>query len=210
VPPTTFDPIAEENACIVAMGEWAIREACRVAATWPDDVGIAVNLSPIQLRYSDLRGIVASALEDSGLAAHRLELEITESMLLESNFKLIKVLRRLQKMGVRLALDDFGTGYSSLSYLRNMPFDKIKIDRSFVQGLPHDKGGLAIIRAVIGLGGSLGMTITAEGVETGEQLACLRREGCELLQGFLFSAAKPEDELVALMDFGGKATGQAA
>jgi diguanylate cyclase (GGDEF)-like protein/PAS domain S-box-containing protein len=211
VPPSTFIPIAEENACIVAMGEWAMREACRVAATWPHDIGVAVNLSPIQLRYSDLCAIVASALADSGLAAHRLELEITESMLLEANVKLVKVLRRLQKMGVRLALDDFGTGYSSLSYLRNMPFNKIKIDRSFVKGLPNDKGGLAIIRAVIGLGGSLDMEITAEGVETLDQLACLRREGCELLQGFLFSAAKPEDQLCDLINFGARlAAGQAA
>ncbi len=113
-------------------------------------------------------------------------------------------------MGVCLALDDFGTGYSSLSYLRNMPFDKIKIDRSFVQDLPNDKGCLAIIRAVIGLGGSLGMTITAEGVETHEQLACMRREGCDLLQGYLFSAAKPEDQLQELMNFGGRAAWQAA
>jgi diguanylate cyclase (GGDEF)-like protein/PAS domain S-box-containing protein len=211
VPPSTFIPIAEENACIVAMGEWAIREACRVAATWPNDIGVAVNLSPIQLRYSDLCAIVAKALADSGLAARRLELEITESMLLEANVKLVKVLRRLQKMGVRLALDDFGTGYSSLSYLRNMPFNKIKIDRSFVQDLPNDKGGLAIIRAVIGLGASLDMEITGEGVETLEQLACLRREGCELLQGYLFSAAKPEDQLCELMNFGARlAAGQAA
>ena len=211
VPPSTFIPIAEENACIVAMGAWAIREACRVAATWPGDIGVAVNLSPIQLRYSDLCSIVAGALADSGLPAHRLELEITESMLLEANVKLVKVLRRLQKMGVRLALDDFGTGYSSLSYLRNMPFNKIKIDRSFVKGLPNDKGGLAIIRAVIGLGGSLDMEITAEGVESVEQLACLRREGCELVQGFLFSVAKPEDQLCDLMNFGAQlAAGQAA
>ena len=211
VPPSTFIPIAEENACIVAIGEWAIREACRVAATWPDDIKIAVNLSPIQLRYSDLCAIVASALGDSGLAARRLELEITESMLLEANVKSVNVLKQLQKMGVCLALDDFGTGYSSLSYLRNMPFDKIKIDRSFVQDLPNDKGCLAIIRAVIGLGGSLGMTITAEGVETREQLACMRREGCDLLQGYLFSAARPEDQLQELMNFGArKAAEQAA
>jgi diguanylate cyclase (GGDEF)-like protein/PAS domain S-box-containing protein len=211
VPPATFIPIAEENACIVALGEWAIREACRVAASWPDDIKVAVNLSPIQLRYSDLCAIVASALDDSGLAARRLELEITESMLLEANAKLVNVLKQLQKMGVCLALDDFGTGYSSLSYLRNMPFDKIKIDKSFVQDLPNDNGCLAIIRAVIGLGGSLGMTITAEGVETREQLSCMRREGCELLQGYLFSAARPEDQLQELMNFGARAAaGQAA
>ncbi|WP_158816949.1 bifunctional diguanylate cyclase/phosphodiesterase [Methylocapsa sp. S129] len=211
VPPATFIPIAEENACIVAIGEWVIREACRVAATWPDDIKIAVNLSPIQLRYSDLCAIVASALEDSGLAARRLELEITESMLLEANVEAVNVLKQLQKMGVCLALDDFGTGYSSLSYLRNMPFNKIKIDRSFVKDLPNDKGCLAIIRAVIGLGGSLGMTITAEGIETREQLACMRREGCDLLQGYLFSAARPQDQLQELMNFGARAAaGQAA
>jgi EAL domain-containing protein (putative c-di-GMP-specific phosphodiesterase class I) len=210
VSPSTFIPIAEENACIVAMGEWVIREACRVAATWPDNIKVAVNLSPIQLRYSDLCAIVTSALSDSGLAARRLELEITESVLFEANSVSVNVLKLLQKMGVRLALDDFGTGYSSLSYLRKMSFNKIKIDRSFVQDLPNDKGCLAIIRAVIGLGGSLDMTITAEGVENHEQLACLRREGCELLQGYLFSAAKPEDQLLGLMNFGGKAAGQAA
>jgi diguanylate cyclase (GGDEF)-like protein/PAS domain S-box-containing protein len=204
VPPATFIPIAEENAAIVAIGEWAIGEACRVAATWPDDIKVAVNLSPIQLRYSDLCAIVAGALGDSGLAARRLELEITESMLLEADVKSVNVLKQLQEMGVCLALDDFGTGYSSLSYLRNMPFDKIKIDKSFVQDLPNDKGCLAIIRAVIGLGESLGMTITAEGVETREQLACMRREGCDLLQGYLFSAARPEDQLQELMNFGAR------
>jgi diguanylate cyclase (GGDEF)-like protein/PAS domain S-box-containing protein len=210
VSPSTFIPIAEENACIVAMGEWVIREACRVAATWPDDIKVAVNLSPIQLRYSDLCAIVASALRNSGLAARRLELEITESVLLEASSVSVSVLKLLQKMGVRLALDDFGTGYSSLSYLRKVSFNKIKIDRSFVQDLPNDNGCLAIIRAVVGLGDSLDMTITAEGVETREQLACLRREGCELLQGYLFSAAKPDDQLLELMNFNGKAAEQAA
>jgi diguanylate cyclase (GGDEF)-like protein/PAS domain S-box-containing protein len=210
VPPTTFIPIAEENASIVAMGEWAIREACRVAATWPEKIGIAVNLSPIQLRYSDLCAIVRDALDESGLAAGRLELEITESALLEADAKSVNFLRQLREMGVCLALDDFGTGYSSLSYLRNIPFNRIKIDRSFVQDLPKDKGCLAIIRAVIGLGASLGMQITAEGVETPEQLACLRREGCAMLQGYLFSPAKPEDETPDLMSFGERAAGQAA
>jgi diguanylate cyclase (GGDEF)-like protein/PAS domain S-box-containing protein len=210
VPPTTFVPIAEENACIAAIGEWVLREACRVAATWPEDIGIAVNLSPIQLRHSDLCAIVSGALADSGLAAGRLELEITESALLEADANAINILTQLRNMGVCLALDDFGTGYSSLSYLRNIPFNKIKIDRSFVQDLPNDKGCLAIIRAVIGLGGSLDMAITAEGVETADQLACMRREGCDLLQGFLFSPARPADQLQGLMNFATRAAERAA
>ena len=165
---------------------------------------------PVQLRYSDMVAIVGAALAQSGLRAHRLELEITESMLLEANADSVHILKELKKIGVHLALDDFGTGYSSLSFLRNMPFNKIKIDRSFVQDLPNDKGCLAIIHAVISLGTSLGMTITAEGVETQEQLACLRREGCELLQGYLFSAAMPGDQLRGLMHFHDQAAGQAA
>ena len=201
VSPSTFIPIAEENGSIVGIGEWVIREACRAAAAWPAPIGVAVNLSPVQLRYSDVVKIIEGALADSGLAACRLEVEITETTLLDGNPKSIVALERLLQMGVRLALDDFGTGYSSMSYLLRMRFDKIKIDRSFVRNLPSDPGCLAIVRSVIGLGRSFGMKITAEGVETPEQLVCLRAEGCEFLQGYIFSGARSEDQLAGLLQF---------
>jgi diguanylate cyclase (GGDEF)-like protein/PAS domain S-box-containing protein len=201
VAPSKFIPVAEENGAIVAIGEWVIREACRVAASWPESLSVAVNLSPVQLRHSNVVKIVESALEESGLAASRLEVEITETTLMDGNRKTTKALNRLLRMGVRLVLDDFGTGYSSLSYLRKIRFNKIKIDKSFVQNLPDEQGSLAIVRSIVGLGQSFGMKITAEGVENAAQLACLRQEGCHFLQGFLFSPAKPEAHLPRLLDF---------
>jgi diguanylate cyclase (GGDEF)-like protein/PAS domain S-box-containing protein len=201
VPPSKFIPIAEENGSIVEIGEWVIREACRAAVGWPGEIGVAVNLSPVQLRYSDVVRIIKNALDESGLAPKRLEVEITESALLDANPKTIRALNRLLRMGVRLALDDFGTGYSSLGYLRKLRFNKIKIDQSFVRDLPNEPGSLAIVRAVIGLGRSFGMKVTAEGVETSQQLNCLRREGCDVLQGYLFSPPKPEELLPEMLDF---------
>ena len=186
VPPADFVPVAEETGLIVPIGEWVLHEACRIAATWPTPVRVAVNLSAIQFRKGRLCETVTAALAASGLPASRLELEITESLLLTDNEPTLETLHRLRSLGVRTAMDDFGTGYSSLSYLRSFPFDKIKIDRSFMRDLGRGDG-VAILRAVIGLGHSLGMTVTTEGVETEEQLRVAREEGSDEVQGFYFS-----------------------
>lgn len=183
VPPAEFIPIAKDAGLIDTLGAWVIRQACREATRWPEHVRIAVNLSPQQFRSDELVGIVNQAVIASGLEPSRLELEITESVLLQHDDPNLMTLHRLREMGVRISMDDFGTGYSSLSYLRSFPFDKIKIDRSFVQGLSNDGGSVAIVRAVTGLSRSLGITTTAEGVETDEQLHCLVREGCHEVQG---------------------------
>ncbi|MGH6762898.1 MAG: putative bifunctional diguanylate cyclase/phosphodiesterase [Phyllobacterium sp.] len=201
VSPAVFIPIAEETGYIVAIDNWLIHETCRIAATWPDNIRVAINISPIHIRHSDLIALVTGALQASGLAANRLELEITESVFLEANSGTVTMLRQLREMGIVIALDDFGTGHSSLSYLRKMPFDKIKIDRSFIRDLPNEAGSLAIVRAVLGLGANMGMLITAEGVETFEQLTWLQREGCDQLQGFLFSAGGRADQVPEMLRF---------
>lgn len=198
VSPAEFIPLAEETGMIIPIGEWIIREACRIAASWPRGLHIAVNLSPIQFRHSDLTLIVRSALRDSGLPAGCLELEVTESVFLEATPAVHTTLIKLREMNVRLSLDDFGTGYSSLSYLRRIAFDKIKIDQSFVRDLPHEKSGAAIVRAIVDLAMSLDMTITAEGVETEAQRLCLAQQGCHELQGYLFSKPLPLKEAAAL------------
>ncbi len=187
ISPVEFIPIAEETGLIIAIGEWVLRQACLTAKTWPDDVRLAVNLSPVQFKNRDLVAVVSAALEGAKLAPTRLELEITESLLLADNEVTLKALHDLRGMGVRISMDDFGTGYSSLSYLRSFPFDKIKIDRSFMRDLTTKGDSLAIIKAVIGLGQSLGMSTTAEGVETEDQLNMVRAQGCDEVQGYLFS-----------------------
>ena len=192
VPPSEFIPIAEETGLIVGLGEWALREACREAACWPEHLRIAVNVSAIQFRQPGLEQSVMGALSSSGISADRLELEITESVLMQDAPAVIASLHRLRAMGVRIALDDFGTGYSSLSYLRQFPFNKIKIDRAFVQEI-DDPNTAAIVRAVVGLGERVGAAITAEGVETKEQLERVREEGCTEVQGYLFSAPLSAD-----------------
>jgi diguanylate cyclase (GGDEF)-like protein/PAS domain S-box-containing protein len=199
VPPSDFIPVAEETGLIAPIGNWVLDQACREAARWPDETGVAVNLSPMQFRSRDLVQVVATALAESGLAPHRLELEITESVLLRDSEANIAMLRALKALGLRIAMDDFGTGYSSLSYLRRFPFDKIKIDRSFVSDLPDGGGSGAIVRAVVGLGASLGVIITSEGVETPQQLDYLRAEGCEQAQGYLFSRPVPANEVATLV-----------
>jgi diguanylate cyclase (GGDEF)-like protein len=187
ISPVDFIPVAEETGLIVSIGEWVLREACEAATAWPNEVRVAVNLSPAQFKKGKVYDVVVAALKDSGLPATRLELEITESLLLVDNEPTLGTLHRLRALGVRISMDDFGTGYSSLSYLRSFPFDKIKIDRSFMRDLGRGEDSLAIVRAVIGLGHSLGMSTTAEGVETEEQLAAVREEGCDEVQGFFFS-----------------------
>ena len=199
VSPAEFIPVAEETGLINAVGGLMLRRACKDAVTWPDDVRVAVNLSPLQFRTGNLLSIVMDALKQSGLPAKRLELEITETLLLEKSSQVLATLHALRALGVRISMDDFGTGYSSLSYLRSFPFDKIKIDQSFVRDLGANREAQAIIRSIVSLGKGLGVTITAEGVETEAELSCLRAEGCHEGQGFLFSRARPNDEIVQLL-----------
>jgi len=187
IPPSEFIPIAEETGLIVPIGEWVLREACEAAAHWPTTARVAVNLSVVQFKNKRLFETIHGILAESGLSPTRLELEITESLLLKDNEHTLQTLHRLRAIGVRISMDDFGTGYSSLSYLRAFPFDKIKIDRSFMRDLESRGDSLAIIKAVIGLGQSLGMSTTAEGIETEEQLSAVRDQGCNEVQGFLFS-----------------------
>jgi diguanylate cyclase (GGDEF)-like protein/PAS domain S-box-containing protein len=198
IAPNHFIPIAEETGLIVAIGEWVLRQACRDASSW-SKACVAVNLSPVQFRNADLVATVKSALAESGLPADRLELEITESVLLQNSEATRAMLHELRGLGVGISLDDFGTGYSSLSYLRSFPFDKIKIDRSFINELTTQKDSLAIVRAVTGLGKSLGITTTAEGVETDAQLELLGREGCTQAQGYLISKPRPIAEVVHML-----------
>ncbi|MDA9463861.1 bifunctional diguanylate cyclase/phosphodiesterase [Bradyrhizobium sp. CCBAU 53415] len=200
IAPISFIPLAEETGLIVQLGELVLRSACTDAATWPDDVDVAVNLSPVQFKSPHLIGSVTEALAASGLDARRLELEITESVLLQNSEATLTTLHELRAMGVRISLDDFGTGYSSLSYLRSFPFDKIKIDRSFVSELATREDSMAIIRAVTGLGRSLGIITTAEGVENDVQLELLRREGCTQAQGYLFSRPRPASDVAMMLD----------
>jgi diguanylate cyclase (GGDEF)-like protein len=199
IQPNDFIPLAEETALIVPIGEWVLRTACEEAAKWPSHISIAVNLSPAQFKANRITQTVINALARSGLSAGRLELEITESVLLFHNESTLATLHQLRAIGVQISMDDFGTGYSSLSYLRSFPFDKIKIDRSFVHDLSSNDDSMAIIRAVTGLGNSLGMKITGEGVETREELDYLRREGCTEAQGYLFSKPRPAKEVYELL-----------
>ncbi|MBB3710528.1 diguanylate cyclase (GGDEF)-like protein [Limimaricola variabilis] len=200
VSPAEFIPLAEEIGLIGEIGHWVLERACEAASGWPEHVRIAVNLSPAQFRAHSLVDQVARALERTGLAPHRLELEITESILLRQTDLVLTILKQLRAMGVRVSMDDFGTGYSSLGYLRSFPFDKIKIDRSFIRDVEKGGDALSIVRAITGLGASLGMTTTAEGVETIEQLSRLRSEGCDEVQGFYYSPAVRLEAVQALLD----------
>jgi predicted signal transduction protein with EAL and GGDEF domain len=199
VSPAEFIPVAEETGLINGLGGLMLRRACMDAAHWPDNVRVAVNLSPAQFRTGNLLSIVMDALKQSGLQPTRLEVEITETLLLEKSSQVLATLHALRALGVRISMDDFGTGYSSLSYLRSFPFDKIKIDQSFVRGLDANRDAQAIVRSIASLGMGLGVTITAEGVETEAELSCLRAEGCHEGQGFLFSRARPNAEIVELL-----------
>jgi diguanylate cyclase (GGDEF)-like protein/PAS domain S-box-containing protein len=199
VSPGDFIPIAEETGLVNGVGGLMLRRACMDAALWPDDVRVAVNLSPAQFRVGNLMAVVMDALKQSGLPPERLEVEITETVLLEKSDTVLATLHALRSLGLRISMDDFGTGFSSLSYLRSFPFDKIKIDQIFVRDLAANRDAQAIIRSIVSLGQGLGVTITAEGVETEDELSCLRAEGCHEAQGFLFSKARPHDEIVALL-----------
>jgi predicted signal transduction protein with EAL and GGDEF domain len=195
ISPADFIPLAEEIGFIVPMGEWIIRQACATAAQWPDDLHVAVNISAIQFRSPGLMQVIVGALAASGLAPTRLEIEITESVLLHNRETTLAVLHQLRALGIRIAMDDFGTGYSSLTYLQSFPFDKIKIDRSFVKNITENASSLNIVRAVAALANGMGMTATAEGVETAEQLDRIASEGCTEMQGFLFSRPLPAAEI---------------
>jgi len=210
ISPADFIPVAEDIGLIVSLGEWVLREACAEAVKWPADVKVAVNLSPVQFRSRNLVQVVISALANSGLPPTRLELEITESLFLAETEANLAILHQLRELGVSISMDDFGTGYSSLSYLRSFPFDKIKIDRSFVKDLAQRPDCVAIVRAISGLGRSLNITTTAEGVETMDQLDWLRAEGCNEVQGFLFSPAQPAAEVARLLSKFGRRASQAA
>ena len=193
--PAEFIRLAEDTGLIVQIGDWVLRKACTDAASWSQNVCVAVNISPVQFKNRNLVPSIIAALSASGLAVHRLELEITEFVLFQDGEATLAVLHKLHEFGVRISMDDFGTGYSSLSYLRSFPFDKIKIDRSFVRELASRGDSMAIIRAVAALGKSLGIATTADGVETNEQLVLLRSEGCTQVQGYLFSAPRPAAEV---------------
>lgn len=182
--PAEFIPIAEETGLIVQIGEWVLREACRTAASWPDEIKVAVNLSTIQFQRGNLVATVVGALAASGLSPGKLELEITESLILTQSNETIATIRRLRELGVRIAMDDFGTGYSSLACLRDFEFDKIKVDRSFVKSLEHDEGSRAIVSSISSLATNLGIATTAEGIETFEQLSFVRQTGLTEVQGY--------------------------
>lgn len=199
VSPAEFIPLAEETGMIVAIGDWALRTACLEAVNWPSAISVAVNLSPVQFKRGDIVASLRDALQASGLRPERVELEVTESVFLGANKTTLRILNQLGSMGISVALDDFGTGYSSLSYLRSFPFNKIKIDQSFVRDLTTSKESLSIVRAVLGLGESLDMMTIAEGVETREQLDKLRDEGCTSVQGYYFSRPRPASEVPAIL-----------
>lgn len=198
VPPTEFIPVAEETGLINQIGEWVLRQACIEAASWPDEIKVAVNISPVQFKNKGLVQIVVSALAASGLPGRRLEIEITEALLLQNNEATLAALRQLQELGVRIAMDDFGTGYSSLSYLRSFPFDKIKIDRTFIKDIAGKNDSSAIVQAVTELAHRLNMTTTAEGIETQDQLDKIQALGCTEMQGYLFSRPLPAKDVVRL------------
>jgi predicted signal transduction protein with EAL and GGDEF domain len=200
VSPAHFVHVAEETGMIRRIGAWVIQQACNDALKLPADVKVAVNLSPVQFQQCDIVGTIAESLEATGLSPSRLELEITESTLLESNAATLSALFQLREMGLRVALDDFGTGYSSLSYLRRFPFDKIKIDRSFVCEMASRDDCAAIVMSVVTLANRLGITTTAEGVETLEQLEAVRDAGCTEAQGYLFSRPMPLQDVLTFFD----------
>jgi EAL domain-containing protein (putative c-di-GMP-specific phosphodiesterase class I) len=189
----------EDTGLIALLGDWIIEQACRDAMGWPRNIQVAVNLSPVQFRNRGLVQSVSRALALSGLNPGRLELEITESVLLQDNEMTVSTLHQLRRLGVRVAMDDFGTGYSSLSYLRSFPFDKIKIDQSFVRELSLRADCLAIVQSIAGLGASLGMPTVAEGVETEDQLRQIAAAGCTDVQGYYFGRPKPARELVHML-----------
>jgi len=199
VPPGTFIPVAEQSSLIIPLGEWILREACREAASWAKPLKVGVNISPVQFHHGDLPNLVHSVLLETGLKPERLELEITEGVLIDDFSRAVSILRKLRSLGIHVALDDFGSGYSSLSYLHAFPFEKIKIDRTFVGDLEHNHHSMAIVRAIITLCHSLNIPVLAEGVETETQLAFLAQEGCDEVQGYFTGRPYPIDAYAELI-----------
>jgi predicted signal transduction protein with EAL and GGDEF domain len=199
ISPAEFIPIAEETGLIDKLGEWVLTRSCIDAAAWPSDVKVAVNVSPVQFRNPTFSLKLVRALAASGLSARRLELEITEAVLIDDDDAALEMLHRARSLGVRIALDDFGTGYSSLSYLQRFPFDKIKIDRSFIQDIEDADGSACIVQAVVNIAAARNMTTTAEGVETQRQLDRLKEIGCTEMQGYLYSPPIPAAAVAALL-----------
>jgi EAL domain-containing protein (putative c-di-GMP-specific phosphodiesterase class I) len=202
VPPAEFIPAAEENGLIVAIGEWVLRTACEDALGLRKvglPLRVAVNLSAVQLKSPDLVARIQAILAEVGLAPEWLELELTEGALMEDTTSTLTTLNALRQLGIQLALDDFGTGYSSLSYLKRLPLNNLKVDQSFVRGLPSDRESLAIVRAIVSLAKNLGFTVTAEGVETSEQAVIMRSLACETLQGYYISEPVPAKAIPALL-----------
>jgi diguanylate cyclase (GGDEF)-like protein len=207
ISPVEFIPLAEETGVIGRIGEWVLNQACSDALSWPASIKVAVNLSPVQFKNRNLAQFIAKVLKDTGLPPSRLELEVTESVLLHDTADNLATLRTLKGLGIRVSMDDFGTGYSCLGSLRSFPFDKIKIDRSFVSDLNHNSDSAAIIHAVLGLGHSLGMATCAEGVDSKEQLAFLRSEGCTEVQGYFYSKPQPAADVLRMFKTGALKTG---
>jgi EAL domain-containing protein (putative c-di-GMP-specific phosphodiesterase class I) len=205
ISPADFIPLAEETGLIADLGPWVLRQACLEAAGWPNELRVAVNISAVQFRDRELATTITSALSESGLSPRRLELEITETALLGDDSRIVNLLHELRSTGVRISLDDFGTGYSSLSYLRAFPFDKIKIDRSFVQGLGDCSNTMVIVKALIDLSSGLSMMTNAEGVETEAQLDWLRSAGCSEAQGYLISRPLQAGNFRAFLGTAGRA-----
>jgi predicted signal transduction protein with EAL and GGDEF domain len=199
ISPVEFIPVAEETGMIVPIGEWVLKDACRHAVSWPEDIKVAVNFSTVQFNSPGLTNLILQTLATSGLSPDRLEVEITESLFLDSSNAILETLNSLKSLGVRIALDDFGTGFSSLSYLRKYPFDKIKIDRSFIVELLEKNEAGAVVKAITDLAAALDMETTAEGVEEDEQVAALRAHGCTNVQGYLFSRPVPASEVLPLL-----------
>ncbi|MDK1493048.1 EAL domain-containing protein, partial [Sinorhizobium sp. 7-81] len=200
VSPAEFIPVAEETGLIAPLGDWILRQACTEAVKWPPHVGVAVNLSPLQFRNRRLAADVCEILGETGLDPLRLQLEVTESVLLDESDNNLRLLQEIRELGVKLAMDDFGTGFSSLSYLRSFRFDKIKVDRSFISDLPAGRESLAIIRAVAGIGRTLAITTAVEGVETEAQLEAVKAEGFDEAQGYLFARPMPARQILELIE----------
>jgi EAL domain-containing protein (putative c-di-GMP-specific phosphodiesterase class I) len=200
IPPGEFVPLAEESGLIGSLGQWVLQSACADAAKWPKQFRVAVNLSPIQFKNANLLKVILGSLAASGLAASRLELEITESLFLDDDIKTIALLHELRSLGIRIVMDDFGTGFSSLNYLRKFPFDKIKIDRSFIADICSGDSSVAIVGAIIELARALNIDVVAEGVEVKDQLERLVAEGCTEVQGNYFSEPKPIREFEKLLN----------
>jgi EAL domain-containing protein (putative c-di-GMP-specific phosphodiesterase class I) len=199
IPPDTFIPIAEQSSHIISLGEWILRESCKEAASWPKPLKIAVNISPVQFHHGDLPNLVHTILLETGLKPDRLELEITEGVLIDDFARAVSVLRKLKTLGIHIALDDFGSGFSSLSYLHAFPFEKIKIDRVFIADLENNHHSMAIVRAIITLGHNLNIPVLAEGVETEGQLSFLAQEGCDEVQGYLTGKPFPIEAYAELV-----------